>query len=872
MKENKSMPNQKHLMLLAAFFLFLYAIILTISPVVKFRSWQVDLRWFHWIGLILVSIGFFILQRILSKRGKNYDPFLLPAIYLLSGWGVLTISRLEPYYGFRQALWILGSLVRTCFLVTRKKSIMPMLQKYNLIGLLLGLGLLAATIFWGIFPGGDGPTLWLHVLGVNIQPSEFLKLFFIIFLSAYFTAEKDKPRNIKIIIPTLVVFLIISGILVLQNDFGTTLIFLVIYATYLFFYTGQKRVFGLIILTFLLFGGLGYQFFDIFSTRISGWLSSWEDPSGGAYQVIQSILSIAAGGIFGTGPGLGFPNVVPLAHSDFIFSAIAEETGLIGTSCLLIILALLLVRGYKIAQNAGSPFQSYIAAGVTTYIITQAILIIGGNTRLLPITGVTLPFVSYGGSSYVSTFLAISMLFCMDIPETKSQDLSMQKKLIRKPLLVLGSLFLLAFFLIEGVLFWWSFVKADGLQNRSDNPRLIYADQYVARGTIYDRDYFPLAITKGEVGSLYRYYLYPQLSTTIGFSHSRYGHSGIEEYLNSYLRGFKGYPQSYIWFTHLIYDQPPEGVNVQLTLDLDIQRELDELFTGFQGAGIVLDAETGEILASSSQPGFDANSLDENWYLWNQDERAPFLNRVMQGSYPAGSILIPFLLDEDQWQELSSIPLTTELQNENPDSPCILFSQSESTFGTALQSGCQTALLSLAGGLTEKQMEQRLAEFGFFATPAIGLPLSETVFMENLENQIAYVAGTDQIRFSPLMVARAAALISNQGKTTNLNLVLFPEEEGSQELSTSENTGFQSDSINRLNFLLNSFLKSEKNYWEFSGMSEDENGTYQWIIQGTLPEAENKRTIVVIVLENAEADQALRISNSIYDFVELLED
>ncbi|MGV8027031.1 MAG: FtsW/RodA/SpoVE family cell cycle protein [Anaerolineaceae bacterium] len=866
------MRNQKHLMGLAALFLFLFAVILTLSPIVKYRSWQVDLRWFHWIGFVLISAGFFFLQHTLVKCSRNVDPILLPVIYLLTGWGLLTIFRLGTFYGFRQTLWILASLFLTWFLVTRKQSILALLQKYNLVGLFLGLGLLVATIFLGIFPGGNGPTLWLRILGVNIQPSEFLKLFFIIFLSAYFAKEKDKPRTLKTILPTLVVFLVISGILVFQNDFGTTLIFLIIYATYLFFYTGQKRVFGLIVLAFLLFGGLGYHFFDIFSTRISGWLSSWEDPSGGAYQVIQSILSIAAGGVLGTGPGLGFPNVVPLAHSDFIFSAIAEETGLIGTSCFLICLALLLVRGYKIARNASTPFQSYIAAGVTTYLITQAVLIIGGNTRLLPITGVTLPFVSYGGSSYVSAFLAISMLFCMDLPKTKARNLSKQNNLIKKPLFVLGSLFILAFLAIEGVLFWWSFVKADDLQKRSDNPRLIYADQFVERGTIYDRDFSPLAVTQGEVGSFYRYYPYPQLSTTIGFSHSRYGHSGIEEYLNSTLRGFQGYPQSYIWFTYLAYDQPPKGVDVQLTLDLDIQRELDTLITGFQGAGIVLDAETGEILASSSQPGFDANALDENWSAWNRDEGAPFLNRVMQSSYPAGSILIPFLLDESQWQEFSSIPIASELQSENSASPCLLSMQPGATFRDALQSGCQTALFSLIGNLTEEQIEQRLTEFGFFSTPSIGLPLSETVFGSNLETPIAYIAGTSQIRFSPLMVAKATALISDQGEAVDLSIILSPVEEKTQDSDSSQVADSQTISSEHLNFLFNDFLKTNGDSWEYSGFSEDENGIYQWMIQGTLPREQNKRTIVVIVLENADAAQALHISNSIYDFVQQMDD
>ncbi len=862
------MRIQKHLMGLAALFLFLFAVILTLSPAVKYRSWQVELRWYHWFGFILISIGFFFLQYTLEKCGRNVDPFLLPIIYLISGWGLLTIFRLGVAYGFRQTLWITASLFLTWYLVTRKHSVMEFLQKYYLAGLFIGLGLLAATIIWGIFPGGDGPSLWLNFLGVNFQPSEFLKLFFILFLSAYFAKEQGKDQTLKTIFPTLVVFLIICGILVYQNDFGTTMIFVVIYATYLFFYTGQKRVFGSFVLAFLLLGGLGYHFFDIFSTRISGWLSSWQDSSGGAYQVVQSILSIASGGVLGTGPGLGFPNIVPLAHSDFIFSAIAEETGLIGTSCFIICLALLLVRGYKIARKANTAFQSYIAAGVTTYLITQAILIISGNIRLLPITGVTLPFVSYGGSSYVSAFLAISMLFCMDLPEKSSKKKTKQKDLIKKPLLVLGSLFLITIMLIEGTLFWWSYVKADGLQNRSDNPRLIYANLYVPRGTIYDRDYYPLAFTQGEVGALYRVYPYPALSTTIGFSHFRYGYSGIEEYLNSYLRGFEGYPQATTWFSYLVYDQPPEGVDVQLTLDLDIQRQLDTLMKGFQGAGIVMDADSGEILASSSLPGFDANALDLNWPALDQDENAPFLNRVMQGSYPAGSVLIPFLMDKDLWQQLIPNPVLNELPGENSSGPCVLFQEPEMTFKDLIQNGCQTAIFCTTGNLTGEQIKEKLSEFGFYSLPSIGLPLSETVFPEVLDLSLHYSVSGSQIRFSPFMAAKAALIISNPGKSIDPSLILSPGAAQLQNSTIKVEEEFPSASPELIQFLLEHVLRTENDAWQYSGISEDRNGIYQWAIQGSLPEAQEKRTIVVIVLENADSAQAVSISNTIFDFVQ----
>lgn len=850
-------------MVLAAAFLFLYAVILTLSPVLRYRSWQVDLRWIHWIGLAIISSGFFFLQHVVSRCRKNYDTFLFPIIYLLSGWGLLTISRLNSYFGLRQTAWILAALLTTLFLVTCKRSIVPYLEKYALLGLILGIAFLAATMLWGSFPGGNGPALWLRILGVNVQPSEFLKLLFIIYLSAKFAGTQKGNRKFKTIIPSIFFFLLISAILIWQNDFGTTLIFLLIYATYLYFYTGKTRVFGLIVLSFLLLAVIGYQYFDIFSTRISAWLLPWDDPTGGAYQVVQSILSIAAGGIIGSGPGLGFPNVVPLAHSDFIFSAIAEETGLLGTSCFIILLAILLWRGYKNAHFAPTPFQGYIAAGVTTYLITQSILIIGGTIRLLPITGVTLPFVSYGGSSYISVFLAISMLYCTDIPARSGKKSTQSQGPLDKPIKVLGTIFLITFFIIECVLFWWSYIQADGLQNRSDNPRLIYADQYVRRGTIYDRNGIPLAITEGESGSYYRYYLYSDLSNTVGFSHTRYGRSGIEEKLNGYLRGYAGYPATTIWFNHLVYDQPPTGIDVHLTLDLDTQQQLDAQMAAFFGAGIVLDAESGEILAIASHPSFDANTLTDNWNVWNNDESAPFLNRVMQGAYPAGGILTPFLITQEKWDEFSNMPLSNEISSEEDYSACFLSSEEDPTFSVALRNGCNFALLSLLSDLSSKQIQEYLTTFGFFSHPTLGVPLSEVNFKSEVSHPIQYIVGNDQIRFSPLMVAKAASLISNNSENIPLKLILDPTE----AVIESSSGSFPNSFILPIQFLLDEFFQHEGNAWLFNATSSDENGVYQWSIRGTYPQAGSKRTIIVIVLENGSAENARAISTAVYDYI-----
>lgn len=851
-------------MIAAGFFLFFFSIILTIAPAVKYHSWQVELRWIHWIGFGLITGGFFCLQHTLDRLGRNCDPILLPIIYLLSGWGMLTISRLNTYFGLRQAGWIMASLLLTFFLFTRKTPVLSWLQKYSLAGLVVSLMLQLSTIFWGNYPGGNGPTLWLNIMGINIQPSEFLKVFFIVYLSTFFAKKEEQPRNLKTLSPTLLLFALICGILIFQNDFGTAIIFLVIYASFLLFFTGRKRAFGFTMLAFLLLGLIGYFYFDIFTTRISSWLQPWNDPSGGSYQVIQSILSVAAGGVMGTGPGLGYPNVVPLAHSDFIFSAIAEETGFLGASCFILSFAILLTRGYKFARERKDPFQSYLAAGVITYLVAQTILIIGGNIRLLPITGVTLPFVSYGGSSYISAFFAISLLFCMESPSTSIRGSEKHASSINKALSVIGSLFMIALLLIEFALFWWGFARADDLQNRSDNPRLIFADLFVPRGTIYDRDGAILAVTQGETGSFFRAYPYPALSNTIGFSHSRYGRSGIEDSLNEYLRGYAGYSQPYIWSHHLIYDQPPVGVDVQLTLDLDIQRELDSLFRSLQGAVIILDGVNGDILAVASHPGYDANELEENWELWNQDEAAPFLNRVMQGSYPAGSMLIPFLLDEQSWHNFS--PASAAEQNN-----CTYSLPNNAIDRSMLQYGCSSALYKLLADNTNQTIQDDLLSFGFFSPPSIGLPLSETYFYEEQINPLMYGLGQRQIRFSPLLVAQAVLQLNFHEDVPVLQLVTDPETTTDVLSATTTHERFLPDQ-SQIQFLLDDFFLEENNSWTYEGSSLDESGQYQWFVQSTSLKSDAKRTIVVIVLENASAEQARSIGNSIYLFSQANQD
>jgi hypothetical protein len=211
-------------------------------------------------------------------------------------------------------------------------------------------------------------------------------------------------------------------------------------------------------------------------------------------------LAIATGRLFGTGPGLGSPGLVPVAQSDFITAAIAEETGLLGLVGILLAIGIFVFRSFTIAMRAPNNYQSFLAAGLGCYIGLQSILIIGGNLRLLPLTGVTLPFVSYGGSSLLTTFFALGMLMVI----SSNQEALPPEMPRLRPYLAAGAGFALAFFLLGLTAGWWAVIRSDDLQFRTDNLRWTIHARYVPRGSLLDRSGTPIAVTTGESGSLTR--------------------------------------------------------------------------------------------------------------------------------------------------------------------------------------------------------------------------------------------------------------------------------------------------------------------------------------------------------------------------------
>jgi cell division protein FtsW (lipid II flippase) len=634
---------QARLLTLAMVFLFLYSLILTLAPAARARSWDVQYHWSQWLGFG-VWVGVFLLAHSQMKhRIPEADPYLLPLAGLLTGWGILTIYRLVPAFGFRQTIW-LGVCGLVFVLGLRLSSDLRFLRRYKYIWLTGGLLLTALTLIFGTDPGGGYEHAWLGCCGVYFQPSEPLKLLLIVYLAAYLADRLPLSlRPLPLFAPTAVVMGIALLLLAVQRDLGTASIFIFLYAIILFIASGKKRILLVSLVGLAVAGIAGYFLFDVVHFRIDAWLNPWLDPSGRSFQIVQSLMAVANGGTSGRGPGMGSPGLVPVAISDFVFVAIAEETGLVGTLGLLALIGFFVARGLRTALRAPDSFRRILAAGLSAYIGAQSILIIGGNIRLFPLTGVTLPFVSYGGSSLLTSFLALLiLLFISCQPEKEPAPLPTPQ-----PYLILAGLVGLGLFGLAIANAWWAVWRGPDLLQRTDNARRSIDDRYVKRGGLYDRNGTPIDFTLGKIGNYTRNYGYPDLASITGYTDPVYGQAGLEATLDPYLRGLQGNPASSLWWNHLVYGQPPPGLDIRLSIDLDLQKRADTLLANHAGAVVLLNAESGEVLAIVSHPTFDPNLLDQQAASLLKNPQSPLLDRAAQETYPLGPALQTWLLSID---------------------------------------------------------------------------------------------------------------------------------------------------------------------------------------------------------------------------------
>lgn len=801
---------QGNLLKLAAAFLFLQTLIITLAPAVRLRSWDVDLRWSQWIAFLLWGLFVLRAHRSIVNHLPDADPYLFPAAAFLSGWGLLTVWRLdvvdpnmEQVFGPRQALW-LGVSIVAMVIGLGFPAALNFIRKYKYLLLSAGLLLTALTLALGTNPTGIGPRLWLGCCGIYFQPSEPLKLLLVAYLAAYL-ADKllINLRTFPLIYPTFLLSGIAILLILFQRDLGTASIFIVLYTIMIYLATGRRRTLLISAAVLVLMGIVGYYFVDIIRARIDSWFNPWTDPVGNSYQIIQSLLAIANGGPEGRGPGLGSPALVPVAISDFIFAAIAEETGLIGTIGLMTIFGIILIRGLRTALCASDIFRRLLAAGVTAYFGVQALLIIGGNLRLLPLTGVTLPFISYGGSSLLTSFIGLLILLLIS-NHVDEEPAPLPKP---QPYFALGVFLSLGLFAAALANGWWALVRGPDLLTRPDNPRRIIEDRYVPRGMLLDRTNTQINSTEGETSTYTRVYNYPDLATVVGYNHPIYGQSGLEAALDEYLRGLRGNPSTTIWWNHLLYGMAPNGLDVRLSLDLYLQYRADEMMRGHRGAVILLNAQTGEIYIMSSHPTFDPSRLDEIGTNLNKDPDKPLINRATQGLYPIGTMAEPF--------------------------------------EQALH-GNKT--------LTPDEVEAVYETFGFQRAPLLRMQTAEPTTDPE---------GND-LHISPLQVALASAALSNHGTIPAPHIAMAVNTPNAGWVSLPAlGTPFEALQAPAADETAQSLGVAGQNYWAHTGYAEGDESPVTWFIAGTLPNWQATPLVVVVVLEENDARLVQRIGQEL---------
>ncbi len=351
------------------------------------------------------------------------DPYLFVIVSLLCSIGIIMQIRIQPSNGMKQMVLYLGGVV--CFFIALflYRAFRKKLRRYTLIYWGVSMALFLLTLILGVVT--KGAKNWIKIGSLSVQPAEFIRILFVLSMAAIFTnarkstsgkpkskaddKERKKLRQIRLVIAAGMAFSN-AMFLFLQREWGIALLFFAIYIAFLYIYGENKLFFGANMLLVLFAAFIGVKYMSHIQVRVDAWRDPFANPYGGGYQILQSLFAIGAGGFSGRGVGTGSPHVIPTVTSDFIFSAICEEMGVLGGVAIIMLYFLLVYRGFKIALSSTNDFNKAVAAGLSVMLGIQTFIIVGGVIKLIPLTGITLPFISYGGSSMTSTFLVVGIL------------------------------------------------------------------------------------------------------------------------------------------------------------------------------------------------------------------------------------------------------------------------------------------------------------------------------------------------------------------------------------------------------------------------------------------------------------------------------
>ena len=634
------------LLLIAAAFpvTLLYAMyVVTTGAALSFQTLAVPLGLFAAFAAAHIGVRIF---------APGADPAILPVVFTLSGIGITFVTRLQPDASLGQVVFLfLGVALMVGTLAVVKN--LEVIKRYKYVLGIAGIVLLVLPMFIGTEIYGS--KLWIKIGGFQFQPGEFAKVLIVLFLAGYLAENREllsisnrtvlgiKFPRLRLLYPLFIVWGVCLLVVAFERDLGSALLFYTIFLIMLYVATGRVS-YVIIGLALLAVGAFGmYQIMSHVQVRVAIWLDPFSDAQNLGYQIVQSLFSLADGGLAGVGIGKGMADIIPVVASDMIFAAIGEEMGLLGGSAVLLLFMLFAVRGLTTAARAKSDLAAFSAAGLTAAISFQAFTIVGGVTKLIPLTGVTLPFMSQGGSSLLASFVIVALLLragdeatgrSTEIANT-STDLAtagyrttVRGSHMRRPALdtpesgLLGRvalanrltrtvfLFTALFAVLIGNITYIQVIKASEYQDMPSNNHTINKARFIKRGSIITADGLTLAESIQQADGTYaRSYPNGNLAAhVVGYYSQQYGTMGIENTQNDTLTGSKDYSSWQNALNSLAGISEP-GNSVQLTIDSRIQRAAEQALAGRVGAIVALDPRSGAVLAWASAPTFDNTNI-----------------------------------------------------------------------------------------------------------------------------------------------------------------------------------------------------------------------------------------------------------------------
>ena len=666
------------LLLIAAAFpvTLLYALyVVNAGAVLSFQTLAVPLGLFAAFAVAHIGVRLF---------APGADPALLPIVFALSGIGITFVTRLEPSASMGQIVYLfLGVALMVGTLAVVKN--LEVVKRYKYVLGAAGIALLVLPMLIGTEIYGS--KLWIKIGSFQFQPGEFAKVFIVLFLAGYLAENREllsisnrtvlgvKLPRLRLLYPLFIVWGVCLLVVAFERDLGSALLFYTIFLIMLYVATGRVS-YVLIGLVLLAVGAFGmYQIMGHVQVRVAIWLDPFKDAQNLGFQIVQALYSLADGGLLGVGIGKGLGgDTIPVVASDMIFAAIGEEMGLLGGAAVLLLFMLFAVRGLTTAARAKSDLAAFSAAGLTAAISFQAFTIVGGVTKLIPLTGVTLPFMSQGGSSLLASFVIVALLLragdeatgrsteiantsteltpvgyrpggsrgshmlrpALDTPESGLLGrVALANRLTRTVFL-----FTALFAVLIGNLTYIQVFKAAEYQDMPSNNHTITKARYIKRGSIITADGLTLAESiQQEDGTYVRSYPNGNLAAhAVGYYSQQYGSSGVESSQDKTLTGSKDYSSWQNALNSLAGITEP-GNSVQLTIDSRIQQAAEQALAGRKGAIVVLDPRTGAVLAWASAPAYDNTDIAAAMEAANASGGADtsMFDRATQALYSPGS-------------------------------------------------------------------------------------------------------------------------------------------------------------------------------------------------------------------------------------------